>query len=330
VKLFTSRSETHAFARAACLALLCAWPLACGHATPFPGKPVTIIVPYPAGGSSDVLARVLSQRLAEQWGQDVLVDNRPGNDSVAGTQAAARAPADGHTLLAVNAALAINEALSRRLPYHALRDFVPISLIARQPVVLVTHAESSFASVAQLRDAAQERPGHLTYGSIGHGSVGHLAGELFKRAAGVSLAHVTYPGMRQGLKELKAGRITVAFVPLPVAMPHVRNGALRLVAIANSRRAEAFSEVPTIAETFPGFEIDNWIGLLAPYGVSVRRVRSIHATVTMIVGAHEFRMLMASLGYEAVGSTPGQFHDRLAADIERYSRAIHTVGIRAP
>jgi tripartite-type tricarboxylate transporter receptor subunit TctC len=335
VDLFAPR-PLRPLARAACAALLAALLASPHDVAAFPNRTVTIVVPFPAGGSSDVLARVLSLRLAEYWGQDVVVENRAGGASVHGTQAVAQAPADGYTLLAANAALAINEALSRRLPYHAARDFAPISLVARQPLALVTRAGSPLTSVSALMHAARERPGQITYGSPGHGSVGHLAGELLKLVTGVNLVHVPSAGPRKlllNLKDgvnLKDGELSVAFLGLPTAMPHVRSGHLRLLGVTGSRRAEAVADVPAIAETFPGFVVDNWIGIVAPYGVSVQLVRSINGSVTAIARRPEFRMQLSSLGYEAVGSTPGQFQSRISVDIERYSRIVAAAGITMP
>jgi tripartite-type tricarboxylate transporter receptor subunit TctC len=306
--------------RVAALVLLLA--VTGGAFAEFPSKPVTLVVPNPAGSSSDVLARALSMRLAEHWGREVIVENLPAHGSASGPQAVSRATPDGHVLLAASAALPLNEALSPRLPYHALRDFATISLVARQPIVLITSAGSTLSSVADVIGAAREQPGQLGYGSTGGGCIGHLAGELFRRAAGVKLRHVAYPAWGHALKELKAGHLAMAFAEWPVAMPHVQNGRLRPIAVTSPRRLDAWPDLPALAETVPELEIDNWVGILAPYGLTVRRVRALHASTMNVTASREFRTQIASLGYEVVGSTPGEFHNRLAADIERYSRAV--------
>jgi tripartite-type tricarboxylate transporter receptor subunit TctC len=293
----------------------------------FPDKPVRLVVPYRVGGSSDVVARLLSVRLAELWGQPVTVDNVPGTASIYGTHSVANAQPDGHTLLVGNSALAINEALSRNLPYHALRDFAPISLAARQQVALVVNAGAPFYSFTQLRDAARAKPGQLSYGSAGPGAVGHLAGELLKHVTATNITHVAYSGNRQALRELIANHITYAMIGLPSAMRHVTAGRLRVLAVAGSARAEALPEVPTIGESVPGYEVNNWIGILAPYGATVTLVREINAHLVRVINKPDIKELLSGLGYEPLSSTPGEFHYRLAADIERYSRIVAAAGI---
>lgn len=299
----------------------------CSGAAAFPDKPVHLVVPYTAGGTSDIVARVLSAPLAEAWAQPVRIDDLPGGATVFGTETVAKAAADGHTLLAGTAALAINEALSRKLPYHALRDFAPISLVARQHIALAVLASSSFATAGQLRDAARARPGRMSYGSSGPGTVGHLAGELFKLMTESDLNHVAYNGTRQAISELISQHVSCALVPLSAVMPYVKSGRVRVIGLTGARRAAVLPNVPTIGETLPGYEVDSWIGILAPYGASVQLVRRINADLSGIINRREIRERLTSLGYEPVASTPGEFQERLAADIERYSRIVFDVGI---
>ena len=316
---------------ARCAAAGCALLLVCAGsplAAAFPDKPVHLVVPYPAGGSSDVLARVLSARLAELWGQPVIVENMPGGGSVFGTHTVSKAAPDAHTLLAGNATLAINEALSQKLPYHALRDFAPISLTARQHTALIVQASSPFTTVRQFADAARAKP-NLTYGSAGHGAVGHLAGELFKVMTAANITHVAYNGTRQAINELIANHVSCVMIALPAAMPYVKSGRLRVLALADARRAPMLPNVPTLGESVPGYEVESWYGVLAPYGVSVPLVRRMNADLNTVLNKPDFREQLLSLGYEATASTPGDFQSRLASDIERYSRITVAVGIVA-
>ena len=236
-----ARDALRAVAR--CALFVCCVCVSLGAAA-FPEKPIHVVVPYPAGGSSDVLARVISLKLAELWGQPVIVDNVPGGASIFGTQMVSKAAPDGHTMLLGNAALAINEALAQKLPYHALRDFAPISLAAKQHMALVVQAGSPFTVVRQLADSARAKPSQLTYGSAGHGAVGHLAGELFKLMTVTNLTHVPYNGTREAVNELIAKHVSCALIALPAVMPHVKSGQLRVLALADPRRAQTLPHVP--------------------------------------------------------------------------------------
>jgi tripartite-type tricarboxylate transporter receptor subunit TctC len=288
----------------------------------FPDKPVRFIVPYREGGSSDVVARLLSVRLAELWGQPIAIENLPGSRSTFGTQQVATAEPDGHTLLVANAGLAINEALSNKLPYHPLRDFAPISLVATQYLALVLNTNAPFTSLAQLISFAQVKGRQMSYGSAGHGTVGHLAGELLRLGMSTNLNHVAYGGARQAIRELMGNHVSCAMLPLSSVMPYVSAGRLRVLAVTNKTRAEALPEVPTVGESIPGYEVNNWVGILAPYGATVTLVRNINANVAAVVNKPAFKELLSTLGYEAVSSTPGELQMRLTGDIERYSRIV--------
>jgi tripartite-type tricarboxylate transporter receptor subunit TctC len=320
-----ARRLSRAYSSSLVLLLCAALPAV---AAGFPDRPVSLVVPYSAGGSSDIVARLLSLRLADLWGQPVLVENVPGTASVHGTRQVAKAPPDGHTLLAGSAALAINEALSRTLPYHALHDFAPISLVARQHVALVVNAGASFQGVAQLLEAARVRPGSVSYGSPGPGTIYHLAGELFSVVTGANVANVTYNGANQTIRELLAGHVSCAMVALPSAMPYVQAGRLRVLGVAGSQRAQALPEVPAIGETVQGYEVNNWTGILAPYGATVALVRKINADLNTVISRANFKAQLASLGYDADASTPGEFQNLLAADIERYARIVAAAGLQ--
>ena len=293
----------------------------------FPDKPVRVVVPYGAGGSSDVVARLLSLRLIELWSQPVVIENVPGSASVFGTDSVARAAPDGHTLLTGNATLAINEAFARKLPYHALRDLTPIALVARHYTALIVSAGAPFQSVGQIIEAARGRHPPLSYGSAAQGSVSHLAGELLRHAASVSLVHVSYSKNAEAIQQLLANRVSCAMISLPLAMPYVKAGQVRVVGVTGSHRTQALPDVPTIGETVSGYEVNNWIGILAPYGVNVGLVRRINADLNSVTGRPRFQEMLTNLGYAPLSGTPGDFRTMLAADIERYSRMILAAGI---
>lgn len=296
----------------------------------FPQREVRVIVPFPAGGSTDVLTRHISGRLSRLWGVPVVVENIPGASSVSGTRAVAEAPPDGHTLLAANAALAMNEALARKLPYHALRSFAPISLLARQQLVLAVPAASHITTVAELIEAARGAPAKLVYGSSGSGSLGHLSGELLKLMTGTHSTYVPHKGARQALEQLAAKHLAYAIVPVPRALPYLRKRQIRAVAVAGTNRATALPDVPTIGATVAGYGISTWTGLLAPYGASVSLVRKINTDVQSVIRSEKLAAVLASLGYEVAGSSPGDFQNRLRADIERYSRIVFDSGMGIP
>jgi tripartite-type tricarboxylate transporter receptor subunit TctC len=290
---------------------------------------VRLIVPFPAGGSSDIVARLLSQRLTHVWNQEVQVDNRPGGASVLGTQLAVQSPPDGHTLVTANVSLTINEALRPNLPYSALRDLIPITLVARQHTVVVAHPDFPASSIVELVELAKSRP-PLAYYSSGPGSVGHLAGALMGVAGGGQVSHASRVSGRRMLSAATANPGSFAIVGLPAVISHVRAGKLKALAVTDGRRADALPDVPTVGETLPGFEVNNWIGILAPYGISVPLVRRIHTDIVAVVRTPEFHDLLASQGDYARGSTPGEFKSRLTTDIERFTRHISAVGVSIP
>jgi tripartite-type tricarboxylate transporter receptor subunit TctC len=287
-------------------------------------------VPFPAGGSTDVLARVVSSPLADLWRQPVLVKNLPGHPTVSGTQIVANAEPNGRTFLVANATLAINEALHRRLPYDALRSFAPISLLARQHLVFVVSAGSPINTTAHLIDRSRAGRAPVVYATAGNGSLSHLAGELLKLMTSGNFVHVPAGNPAAALDQVMAKHVSYAIVALPRALPYVKSGRLRALAIAGGNRATALPDVPTVAGAVAGYDISTWIGLLAPYGVSVPVVRKLNADVQLVMRKPDLIEILDGLGYEATSSTPHDFQNRLRADIERYSRIVFDAGIRIP
>jgi tripartite-type tricarboxylate transporter receptor subunit TctC len=306
--------------------LLAALP---SNAQSFPARTVRLIVPFPAGGSSDIVARLLGPQLAQAWNQEVQIDNRPGGASVVGTQLAVKAAPDGHTLVTANVSLTINEALRPNLPYSALRDLIPITLVARQHTVVVAHPDFPAGSIVELVELAKSRP-PLAYYSSGPGSVGHLAGALLGVAGGCQVSHASRVSGRRMLSAATANPGSFAIIGVPAVISHVRAGKLKALAVTDGRRADALPDVPTVGETLPGFEVNNWIGILAPYGISVPLVRRIHADIVAVVRTQEFHDLLASQGDYARGSTPGEFKSRLTTDIERFTRHVSAAGVSIP
>jgi tripartite-type tricarboxylate transporter receptor subunit TctC len=298
------------------------------HATEPAPSPIHLIVPFPAGGGTDVLARIVSSRLSEAWRQPTLVKNMPGHPSVAGTQVVAHAQPDGRTFLVANATLAINEALYRRLPYDALRSFAPISLLARQHLVFVVHASSPVHTVTQLLDSARARQGPVLYATAANGALPHLAGELLRLMTATGLVHVPSNSTAGALEQLVRGHVSYAIVPLPRALPHLKSGQLRAIAVAGNNRATALPDVPTVAASVAGYGISTWIGMLAPYGVSVPLVRRLNSDVQSVMRRPDVVELLDSLGYEPKSSTPHEFQNWIRADIERYTRIVFDAGIR--
>lgn len=298
------------------------------QATNIPSGTVQLVVPLPAGGSVDVLARIVSLRLSEVWRQPVLVKNVPGHPTVSGAQVVANAEPDGRTFLVANASLAMNEALYRRLPYDALRSFTPISILARQHLVFVVHASSPVATIKDLVDSARGSAAPVTYATGGSGTLAHLAAELLKLVTSTNFAHVPAKSPANALDELVLKHVSYAIVALPRALPHVKSGQVRAIAVAGNGRASALPEVPTVSASVAGYTVSTWTGLLAPYGLSVPAVRKLNSDVQTVMRRPDMVELLGNLGYEPTSSTPDEFQNRLRADIERYSRIVFDAGMR--
>jgi len=298
------------------------------HAQPeFPARPVSLVVPFAAGGSSDIIARILGERLSTGWRQPVAVENRPGGMSVVGTEFVANAAPDGHTLLVTNVALVIHEALSRKLPYHALRDFAPVALVARQYTALVASPAFQAQNVAQLIEAAKARPGAIHFRSGGEGTMSHLAGSLFRIMAGINVAHVAGKGSARTLLEIQAKPDAFAILGLPQVMSHVTGGRLRVLALTGNYRSSVLPDIPTIGETLPGYDVSNWVGLLAPYGISVPVVRKLYEDLNAMMRKPDFRDVLGRNGFDLDNRSPGEFHTLLASDIDRFVRIIGITGL---
>jgi tripartite-type tricarboxylate transporter receptor subunit TctC len=316
-----------AFALAALLA--CATGPAAAQA-PYPKGPVRMIVPFPPGGPTDITARTLGTRLGEVLRQPVVVENRAGARGFIGIEAAARAPADGHTLLLASiGAIAINPVLYPQVPYDVFRDFAPVSLLVTVPIVLVVHPSVPVRTVPELVDYARRNPGKLAYGSAGSGGSTHLVAEMFKVRAGADLLHVPYKGSAPAVADLVGGQVQLMFDTLLTATPHIKSGRLRLVAAATAARLDAFPDTPTIAEAgLAGFDGASWFCLLAPAKTPPEIVERLSRDLAEIVREPAIRARLVELGAEPAGGTPEALAAFIRAEQAKWGAVVREAGIK--
>jgi tripartite-type tricarboxylate transporter receptor subunit TctC len=297
----------------------------------YPQRAVRIIVPYPPGSGTDIVARLLGQRVGESWGQPMVVENRPGAGAIVGVDAVAKAAPDGYTIgIADTGPLAINPALYPKLPYDPLRDLAPVIEVAKLPFVLVAHPSLGVSSVAELIAAAKREPGRINYASVGNGSGVHLATELFKKQAGIDLVHIPYKGSAPALNDVVAGTTPVMFVNLLSGLPHVKSGRLRALAVATGARLRALPEVPTIAEAgVPGYEFQTWFGIVAPGGTPAPLVERLNAELRRVLSLADIReRLLNEGGMQPVGGSAAEFAALIAGEKERWGRLVKETGAR--
>ena len=297
----------------------------------FPVKPVRVLTPFTAGSAIDTLARVLGQKMGDGWGQQVVIDNRIGANGIIGTEAAAKAPPDGYTIHLGNiSTLAVNPHLYLKLPYDALRDFVPITLAATIPVVLVVHPSLPVKSVKELIALAKARPGQLNYASGGTGSAQHLPMEMLRVESGINIVHVPYKGLGPAFSDVLGGQVPMMFTGVSNVVPHMKTGRLRVLAIGSPKRSPTLSEVPTVAEAgVAGFDFDSWTGYLAPAGTPKEIIVKLHADITRTLGLPEVKDKLTTLGFDLAGGTPDAFATLIKNDIARFGKLIKAAGIQA-
>ena len=303
---------------------------AAAHAQVYPSKPIRMIVAYPPGGGTDIVGRMLAQKLGETLGQGVVVENRGGASGNIGTEIAAHAAPDGYTILMGNVAPnAINVSLFRNLPFDPVADFAPVSLVASTPNILVVHPSLRARTVKEVVALAKDEPGTLNFASAGVGSSSHLAGELFRVLAGAPIIHVPYKGAGPAMVDVLSGRVQLYFATLPAAMPHVKSGKLAPVALTSAGRSRALPDVPTIAESgVPGYEASTWYGLLAPARVPPGAVARLHQATVQILGDAAFREKLADQGFEPVGDSPEEFAAYIKSEIAKWGKVIRDADIR--
>ena len=296
----------------------------------YPSRPVRIIVPYPPGGATDVMARIIAQKLNESWPQSAVVENKPGASGTVGSEIVVKSAADGYTLLLQGTQHAINLSLHKQLPYDTLRDFVPVAYVASAPFLLVVHPSVTANSVAELIAYIKAKPGGLNYGSSGVGGGAHLAGEIFKTSAGVQLTHIPYKGAAPAMADLLGGQVPMVFDPIPTAITQVRSGRIKALAITSAKRSALMPELPTVAESgLPGFDVSAWFGLYAPVATPKDIVAKLNADVNRVLQLPEVKEKFAGLGAESMPMGTDQFALHLRAEIAKFAKAIRDSGATA-
>jgi len=300
-----------------------------GHAQTYPAKPVRIIVAFAPGGTNDILARLMSAKFTEAFGQTFVVDNRPGAGGNIGSDAVAKAAPDGYTLLLGSTGPhVINPHFYPKMPYDTLKDFAPISLVGKSTALLVLHPSIPAASVRQLMTLAKSGARPLNYASSGNGSSGHLAGELFKTMAGIPMQHIPYKGNGPAFTDLVGGQVDLMFANKPGSLPFVQSGKLKAIAITSAKRDPQVPNIPAVAETVPGFEASTWWGVLGPAGLPPEIVDKLNAAILKIMAAPDVRERMVTLGADPVTSTPKEYQALIEKELVQYGQIVKRSGMK--
>lgn len=315
-------------AAAAAAAVLAAGGFASAQA-PFPAKPVHIFVPYAAGGGVDVLARTLGDVVSRQWGQGVVIENRPGAGGVVASQALVSSPPDGYTLIVVASGHATNAFLYPKLPYDTFKDFTPISLLASSPNILLVKADSPFRTLADMIAQARAKPGSLAFGHAGTGTSTHLAGELLKNLAKIDIQAISYKGGMPAINDLLGGQIPMSFNNGPESVGQLAAGTVRALAVTTASRAAFLPDVPSMAETVPGYDTEVWWGLLGPAGMPADLVAKLSGDFVAALNTASVKERLAKLGASPIGSSPKVFDDKIHADYEKWGPIIKAAGMKA-
>jgi tripartite-type tricarboxylate transporter receptor subunit TctC len=297
-------------------------------AATYPARPIRIVVASAPGSGPDIVTRLIGRKLAESWQQQIIADNRTGAGGNVGAEIVAHAAPDGYTLLMATASQPIGAALYSRLSYDLTRDFVPISLVASTPFVLVVNPSVPVISIAELIALAKAKPGLLHYGSGGSGTPPHLCAEILKSSAGLDIVHVPYKGVTPALTDLLAGQVQLVFSVVPAALPLIQAGKVRALAVTSAKRTALAPELPTIAESVPGFEVIGWYGLLAPTGTPAEIVKRLNDAVIAALKNAELRERLVALGADPLGSTPPAFAQFIRDEIRKWGKAVKDSGAR--
>jgi len=293
----------------------------------YPSRPIRVVVTSPAGGNTDLLARMIGKGLTEAMGQPVIVENRPGGNTLIGTRVVAQAAPDGYTIMLSTLTLTVIPSVYKQPPFDVPRDFTPITLAVTLPNVLVVNISLPAKSLKEFVAYAKTHPGKLNYASTGDGTSPHLSMELLKVMAGVDLAKITYKGGAQALTDLIGGQVSAQFVGLPVALPHITAGKLRALGVTSGKRAAAAPNIPTVAETLEGFDLNTWFGVLGPRSMPDAVVRRLQREISRIVHSPESKEKLAAMGAEPVGNSPDEFASFIASEIEKYRTIVKSAGI---
>ncbi len=304
----------------------CALPLA---AQTFPAKPVRIIVPFPAGGPSDLLTRMMAPRLTEIWGQQITVDNRPGAGTIIGTELGAKAAPDGYTITLVSTGHATNPGLHSKLPYDTLADFAPVTLGTTLPMVIVAHPSFAAHTFKEFIALAKTHPGEIGFATSGNGTTGHLGGELLKSVAHVNLIHIPYKGSAPAIADVLGGQVATTFDGLPAGLPHVQAGKLNALAVMSTERSPLLPNLVTIAESgYPGFSADSWFGFVVPAKTPPAIVKQLNADMVKVVKLPEIRDRLIAMGYRPIANTSEEFDAFIRAEITKWAKVIKDSGAR--
>lgn len=296
---------------------------ATAFAQSYPARPIRLVVPFPAGGATDLFARAVSGKLGDRLGTTVLVDNKPGAGGSIGSDIAARAPADGYVLLlATTSTHAVGPAIAARLPYDTVRDFTPIVHVGDAPAIMLVPLSSPAKTVREWIAHAKQNPGKLNYASSGNGTIVQLTAELFKSQAGIFVTHIPYKGTALAIPDLASGKVDVLFDSLPTGMPHVRDGRLRALGVTSLKRSPLAPDLAPIAEVLPGFESNTWFGLYGPKGLPADIVARVNVAVNQVLADAEMRANLARLGIEPAGGSAEQFAAMVAADAGKWKKII--------
>lgn len=302
---------------------------AAAQAQHYPLRPVRLIVPFAAGGNADILARILAQKLGEALGQQVVADNRGGANGVIGTDLAAKAPPDGHTLLFIASGHAINPGLYAKLPFDPIKDFSPVGQVGTTPLILTVTNALPVRTVKELAAVAGSKPGQLSFATQGNGSPGHLAGVLFNSANGIDIVHVPYKSTAQAITDLTGGRVQVMYPSMTAVLPHVKAGKLRAIAITSRQRSRLVPELPTVAESgLKGYEAGIWNGVLAPARTPKPIITRLNTAIVNIVKAPDVTERIMGMGADPMTGTPEQFGAFIASEINKWGKVIKDAGVR--
>jgi tripartite-type tricarboxylate transporter receptor subunit TctC len=298
-------------------------------AQPYPAKPIRFIVPFPPGGSADILARAIGQKAGEGLGQSFVVENRPGAGTAIGAEALAKSASDGYAIMiGTVSSHAINPALNPKLPFDPVKDFTPVSLVATIPFAMIVHPSVPANTVQEFVALARAKPGTLNYSSAGSGTSNHLAGELLRSMTGIDIVHIPYKGSAPALNDLLAGQVSMMFDLVLTAAPHVRSGAVRGLAVTGAQRSSALPNLPTVAESgVPGYEVSAWFGIFAPAGVPHPVVQRLNAEFVKAMQQPDLRQRLASQGAEPLTSTPEEFAAYLRSEIDKWAKAVKAAGM---
>ena len=310
---------------------LMSMPVALAADGGYPQRPIRFVIPQSPGGASDTVGRVVAQRLSENFGQQFVIDNRPGATGNVGAELVKNAPADGYTMLLTAANLVTSPGLYQRVPFDPVKDFAPVSQLAQSPNAFIVHPSFAARTLKELIDIAKAKPGQIDFSSSGHASTQHLAGELLNFVAAIKLVHIPYKGGGPALIDLLGGRVPVMVSSLPSAIPHIKTGKARGLAVTGLKRSSAMPELPTVAEAggFAGYDAVTWQGLVLPSATPAAVIARVSGATIKVLAMNEVKDRLLGLGYEPVGNTPAEFASFIRAELERWPRVIKAAGIKS-